>query len=167
MIRRDAAVAVLGVLGGGLMLMSVFTPWYPEGGRAVFSCLTLLASRQGGPLLLQIFLMFFGGFTLLFGGILAKFLPARDTAIVLLTGTVISAVGVVSVLLYLKNGFILVNPTPRILSYLSTPVGWSGLFPQLSYGFYLAVAGVLTGAAGSILRALAPGRKSARRGSRI
>ena len=160
-VRRGSIVGVAGVIGGAMFLLGIFLPWYPASGRfGAFSCPTLLLTRQGGPLTLALFLMFFGGFTILLGGFLSRFLPKRDTVLVLLAGIVISSISVAYVLDYLKGGFSLVNPREGVYNFYISPVRyWSSLFSDLSYGFYLSVAGILAGTA-SFLAALQTKEKS-------
>lgn len=157
--QRDWIAAALGAVGGVLILLSIFAPWYPASGRFTFSCMTLLAKRSGGPLLLQIFLLFFGGLTLLFGGILARFLSRKDLGKVLLTGSVIGIIGILLTLWYLKGGFTLSNPHPGVYTFFSSRTGWWRLLTDLSYGFYMAIAGVLAGISGCLLLVLRFKRK--------
>ncbi|MEM2637780.1 MAG: hypothetical protein QW704_00205 [Candidatus Hadarchaeales archaeon] len=151
MLLRDWIASMLGIVGGILVLLSVFAPWYPASGRFTFSCITLLMKRSGGPLMFHIFLLFFGGFILLFGGILARFLSRKDMGNIFFIGSVIGIIGVALTLWYLKGGFTLSNPAPGLYMFFSSPVGWWRLLTDLSYGFYMAIAGVLAGIFGFFL----------------
>jgi hypothetical protein len=142
-------IGAVGVAGGLGFLLGVFLPWYPASGRfGAFSCLTLLLTRQEGSLNLQLFLMLFGGFTILLGGLFSSFLPRRDTLLVLLSGVIISSVSVALVLNYIKGGFSLVNPREGLYNFYTSPAKyWSVVFSDLSYGFYFSLAGILAATA--------------------
>jgi len=147
-VRWRFAVSVAGTAGGMMFLIGIFLPWYPASGMfGAFSCPILLLTRQGGSLTLQLFLMLFGGFIILLGGLLSRLLPRRDTALILLAGVIISSVSVALVLNYLKGGFVLVNPREGLYNFYVSPARyWSVLFSDLSRGFYLSIAGILAGA---------------------
>jgi hypothetical protein len=156
-------IAALGIFGGLLLLVGLILPWYPAGGRFVFSGFTLMINRQFGPLLLHVFLLIFGAFAMIGGGLTASVLRPRDSLKVFLAGAVSSVLGVIMLVSSLTAGFNLTNPLPGVYVFTQSPTSLQGILEDMAYGFYVSVLGIASCICAAVLCIGAEGRRRKRR----
>ena len=160
---KNFLIPALGIFGGVLLLLGLILPWYPASGRYVFSGFTLMINRQFGPLLLPVFLLIFGAFAMIGGGLTASVLRPRDSLKVFLAGAVSSVLGTVMLVSSLTAGFNLNNPIPGVYVFTQSSASLSVVLGDLAYGFYVSVLGIASCICAAVLCIGAEGRRGKRR----
>lgn len=160
---RKLQIAVLGICGGVFLLLGLILPWYPASGRYVFSGFTLMINREFGPLLLHVFLLVFGAFAMIGGGLTAGVLHPRDSFKVFLVGAVSSVSGVIMLVSSLSAGFNLLNPLQGVYVFTQSSASLPVVLGDLTQGFYVSMLGIALCICAAVLCRTAERRKGKRR----
>lgn len=135
-------------LTGFLLLASLFSPWHTARGRT-FSGLSLIEDLGSFSGFFLLSLAFVGLLFIFAGGVICWLGSVVDAWKLLLVGTAVFAACLIGLLILLAGGVTLVGEN---FEYVLPPI----LPEELSAGFWISLAGIVSGALGYVILQKSP-----------